>query len=241
MSVPFKNKKYGRLQVPSKMEKKTNKSIANAKKIYIVGNAFNTYRARAIINFFLSSPYYSIFYSDPRYLTAQSNSYPARIFWKGVRIFDVLINLYKIACADMVYLLPMAKLNIFEILFAKLIGTKIVSEFYISKFDALVNDRQKILPTSAKAIIPLWEDKILARASDTLIFLNKAEANYYLKIIDEQRHLTKSIFTPWQLGKTTSQMSILERPKVCVYVVLVGNIHSASWIREDHLHSCIST
>ena len=225
------------------MEKKTYKAFANAKKIYIVGNAFNTYRARVLISFLLSSPNYSIYYSDQRYLTAQSNSYLARIFWKGVKIIDVLMNLYKIADADAVYLLPMASPNIIEILFAKLLGKQIISEFYISKFDTLINDRQRINSTSLKAIVPLWEDKILARASSVLIFLNKSEANYYLKVIDEQQHLTKSMFIPLTAKKKpraqcpylNDQRSI---PTLCwwgTYIPLHGLekiIHAAAHLRE---------
>ena len=196
-----------------------------------------------LINFILSSPNYSIYYSDQRYLTTQRNSYPARIFWKAVKSFDVLINLYKIADADAVYLLPMASVNISEILVAKLLGKKIISEFYISKFDTLINDRQKIDSASLKAKVPLWEDKILARASSTLIFLNKSEANYYLKVIDEQRHLKKSIFIPLIAEKKpravcpylNDQQSV---PTLCwwgTYIPLHGLekiIHAAAHLRE---------
>ena len=66
---------------------------------------------------------------------------------------------------------------------AKLCGVKIVGEFYISQYDAAVNDRRTVPANSRRAKKLLREDQVFVDYCDKLIFLNRSESEYYLRVV----------------------------------------------------------
>jgi glycosyltransferase involved in cell wall biosynthesis len=76
----------------------------------------------------------------------------------------------------------MSNLNGIERLFIKMLSKKVISEFYISRYDTYVNDRKTVKPDSTKAKKLRFEDQKLIDISTELIFLNEAEKAYYLDI-----------------------------------------------------------
>jgi glycosyltransferase involved in cell wall biosynthesis len=152
------------------------------KRIYLIGNAFGSYRARALIEFLGSSPKFAYYYADPRYLSPNKPTLFRRVLLKGSRIIDRFYSLSKLQIADLLYVLPMSNLNGLERLFVKILSKTVITEFYISQYDTYINDRKTVKPATWKAKKLLSIDQRLIDISTELIFLNNAEKVYYLDI-----------------------------------------------------------
>lgn len=90
-----------------------------------------------------------------------------------------LSNLIK---SKTIYVLP-CNWPILTVLFGKLLGKRIVTEFYFSWYDASVNDWKKYDKNSFKAKILKMIDWIIMKLADKVIFLNETEAKRYMKMI----------------------------------------------------------
>lgn len=164
------------------------------KRVYLIGNAFRSYRARALIEFLGSSPEFAYFYADPRYLNPTKLTVPRRALLRGARIIDRFYGLLKLIIADLVYVLPMSNLFGFERLFVKVLSKTVITEFYISQYDTYINDRKTISLDAGESKKLLSSDQSLIDISTELIFLNKAEQAYYLDIA-KRGNIEKKIHT----------------------------------------------
>lgn len=164
------------------------------KRVYLIGNACSSYRARALLEYLASSPNYAFFYADPYYLIPANPTLLKRIIFKVAMILDRLYGLNKLLLADIVYVLPMGHINIVERFFIKLISKKVTTEFYISMYDTYVNDRKTITANDTKAKKLLLRDRNLIDISSILIFLNESEKKFYLNIAGKSEE-GKSIYT----------------------------------------------
>jgi glycosyltransferase involved in cell wall biosynthesis len=170
--------------------------MRNKSRVYAIGCPFGSYRARALLEFLASSPDYVFHHADPKYLTPNSASFLNRGIFKVARYLDRFYNLYKLAIADVVYVLPMATLSPLEYLVARLLKKNIICEFYISQYDTYVNDRQTVAKGTLAAKKLLAKDRRLVDACNVIIFLNKAEGEYYRKTIGRENASQKSLYIP---------------------------------------------
>jgi glycosyltransferase involved in cell wall biosynthesis len=166
------------------------------KRIYIAGDAYGSYRARALLEYLASSPKYGYFYHDRMFFTPKNNSLFCRVFFKGVRIIDNIIKLPYLMVSDIVYILPMASLYGIERLIIRLFKKDTIGEFYISMFDTFINDRKTVDAKSYRAKVLLKADQNFMDICDQVVFLNASERAYYLKLIDRQSAVDKTTLIP---------------------------------------------
>lgn len=153
------------------------------KRVYLVGDAFGSYRARALLEYLAASPIYTFIYTDPRYLKPEKPVFISRFLFKMASILDGLYGLWKLLFADVVYVLPMSNLTAIERFFVKIFSKKVIAEFYISKYDTYVNDWKTVKAESYKAKKLIAHDRVLIDATDIIIFLNSLEKTFYLDLI----------------------------------------------------------
>lgn len=170
------------------------------KRIYVVGDAHGSFRARALLEYLASSPKYGYFYHDPLFFVSKNSSVFYRAIFKGLRIIDRIMTLPYLMAADVVYILPMANLGSIERLIVRLFKKNVIGEFYISMFDTFVNDRKTVNAKAYRAKALLKADQNFMDICDQVVFLNASERAYYLKLIDRQSAANKSVLIPLATG-----------------------------------------
>lgn len=166
------------------------------KRVYLVGSAHGSYRARALLEYLASSSKHGYFYHDPLFLASKNSSIFYRAIFKGLRVIDRIMTLPYLMAADVVYILPMAYLGRIERLTVRLFKKKVIGEFYISMFDTLVNDHKAVDANSYRAKVLLKIDQNFMDICDQVVFLNASERAYYLKLIDRQSAAKKTVLIP---------------------------------------------
>lgn len=156
------------------------------KNVYVIGDARKTCRARVLLQYLMASHEYSYSYSDPQYLICLKASFFRQAIYKIASACWDAASLIKFMLADIVYILPMTRVSIPQLLLIKLFSKRVINEFYISRYDTYVVDRKTVMPDSLKAKLLLLLDRYLVDISSDIVFLNKAELNYYLEIIGRQ-------------------------------------------------------
>ncbi|MBE0471747.1 MAG: glycosyltransferase [Methyloprofundus sp.] len=119
-----------------------------------------------------------------------------RIAFKGLGIFERVINLYKLVLSDIVYILPMSHLNAVEIFLAKKLKKRVIGEFYISMFDTYVNDRRTVSKDSPRAKKLTKLDQNFIDVCHQIIFLNASEREYYLTLASREDAKDKTALIP---------------------------------------------
>lgn len=170
--------------------------MTTKQRFYLVGDAFGSYRARALLGYLMASPSYTFHYTDPKFLTSKKQKLVYRVLFKSLRIFDRSFNLYKFLLSDVVYILPMSNLQPMEGFLAKALNKYVVGEFYISAFDTWVNDRKTVNINTSKANKLLKNDQRFIDICDQVIFQNASERDYYLNLIDREGSANKTSLTP---------------------------------------------
>lgn len=165
-------------------------------RVYLVGNASDSYRARALLEYLMASPKYAMHYTDPRFLTAKNTSLFQRVAFKGLGVFERSINLYKFILADIVYILPMSHLSGVEIFLAKMMNKRVIGEFYISMFDTFVNDRKTVSKNATGANKLTKLDRNFIDICDQIVFLNASEREYYLQLACREVAKHKTVLIP---------------------------------------------
>lgn len=169
----------------------------NKKRIFLFGDAFESYRSRLLIDFLLESPRYSFVYNDSHFLSySNSKNLFYRYFFIMLRILDRFYNLYKIILSDAIYFLPIFKPKKIDFFIIKIFKKKVLGEFYISMYDTFVNDKRTITPGSKLAKKLLESDRFFVDLCQRIIFLNKSECEYYMKIIDRPIDFNKIEIMP---------------------------------------------
>jgi len=149
--------------------------------IYISGEIKGVYRSQNIIKTLLDDKQILVF------LPFRFSCFKNRWAKKCIDLFFYFITLpvrvLVIGMSTTIIVLPMNthKFSLFDVLIAKVFRKKIIYEYYISLYDAWVNDRKKCNPNSLKAKFSLFYDKAFTLFADKIICLNQSEINYYLR------------------------------------------------------------
>jgi glycosyltransferase involved in cell wall biosynthesis len=162
----------------------------NRKKILLLGKIAGNYRIQNLVKTLLDDRHI-LSIANTEWYSSLSNSYPknpnkilAKILPK-IHYFFVLIDaLLKGASADLIYVLPMNS-NMVDIalLLKRIYGIPIISELYISLYDTLVNDTQRVSQNSSHSEHLKKLDRILIEKSDRLIHLSSHELNYISELV----------------------------------------------------------
>lgn len=114
----------------------------------------------------------------------------------GKRIIDRLSDSIKCLRCDLVYVGPFAHVNTKMLKLAKLLKKKVVVDFYASYYDMNILDRQIYLKDSVEGKDSLQRDKKAIEIADYIIFLNNAERDYYLRVVECTQYTNKSRIIP---------------------------------------------
>lgn len=166
------------------------------KRVYIVGSLRGSSRARILLDYIASSPQYSFFYEDSHYFKVMGKNLFKKALFLPLRFIHTLNRFWHLLMSDIVYILPMGKISLFEIQFAHKCSKKIVYEFYISQYDTYVNDKQRVNEKSAKAKQLLKMDQYLVDNSTDIVFLNKSEQAYYSEVINREKIAAQTYTIP---------------------------------------------
>lgn len=153
-------------------------------KVYLSGSIGGSYRAQNIIKVLGDS---GISYANIpfHYHKARlKNKVLSRIVLLLALLLTAPVRLVMIIMASHVIALPMNTnaISALELLLARVLGKKVIVDYYISEFDTLVNDRKTIKKKSFSARLALFKDRLFMKLADGVIFLNNAESAYYQKV-----------------------------------------------------------
>lgn len=153
-------------------------------KVYFSGRIAGSYRAQNIIKTF-SDARIAYSYIDYAFLSFKSSKrYLRKLITLLLTSLTAPIRIFLIARSSHIFVLPMNKsvIVLAEIFLGKLLNKKIIVDYYISHYDALVNDQKSVSKKSITAKKILFLDRGFMKASDIVIFLNEAESEYYQKV-----------------------------------------------------------
>ena len=143
-------------------------------KVYILGEARGSYRIQTFIKLLLDDRQkYKVYYDSILY-----SCRPVRY------LKSFFLNPATILFSDIVYINTMnVDVNIlYELIWAKLFRKKVIVDFYVSVYDTVVLDRQWFRKGSLLAKTAGLIDKYFIKCADAILFLNKSEKEYYLRV-----------------------------------------------------------
>lgn len=177
--------------------------IWSRKKILLLGKMSGTYRTQNLVKTLLDDRHILSIVNTEWY-SSYTESYSSisekilsRILPKIYYFFVLIEALIKGSKADLIYILPMnsSMVNIALIL-KKIYKTPIISELYISLYDTLVNDTQKVSDSSSHSEHLKKLDRILIEKSDCLIHLSDHEVHYISNLVGANIDSTKLEIIP---------------------------------------------
>lgn len=138
--------------------------------LYVLGDIRNAYRTQLVIKLLMENGITNV----------AVNSLREKSFWN--KIIKFLVNLIMLAQSDVVYVCSIQH-NSKLLRMARWMHKKIILEFYISFYDTDVFDRKLYTKESRQAKKLKKIDEFAIQSADKVIFLNKAEAEYYARIL----------------------------------------------------------
>ncbi|WP_417334100.1 glycosyltransferase [Halarcobacter sp.] len=166
------------------------------KRVYIIGNLTGSTRARLLLDFVSGSNKYSFSYDDTHFFKVNSKDLLKKAFLLLPNFLNSLSSFSKFLISDIIFILPMGKISFFKLKLAKLMNKKVVTEFYISKYDTYVNDKKRVDKNSKNALALKKFDQNIIDLSSDLIFLNNSEKEYYLDVVQRSNTTTKIHLIP---------------------------------------------
>jgi len=166
------------------------------KRVYIIGNLTGSTRARLLLDFVSGSNKYSFSYDDTHFFKVNSKNLLKKAFLLLPNFLNSLSSFSKFLISDIIFILPMGKISFFKLKLAKLMNKKVVTEFYISKYDTYVNDKKRVDKNSKNALALKKFDQNIIDLSSDLIFLNNSEKEYYLDVVQRSNTTTKIHLIP---------------------------------------------
>lgn len=153
-------------------------------KVYLSGNVVGSYRAQNIIKVLGDS---GISYSHIPYLFFNlkvKNKYLNRFVFLVLLAITVPFRFILILLSSHIVILPMNSnvVSFFDFLLGKLLKKNIITDYYISEYDTLINDRKILADNSFKAKWVLFKDRVFLKKSNAVIFLNESESFYYQNV-----------------------------------------------------------
>lgn len=144
------------------------------KNIYIIGRVIGNYRTQNLVKFLLDREFkISFSFQENRSIL--------------LRILNKLISFVFIIQSDIVILPAMCNKYQYELILAKFLRKEVIVDFYLSIYDTLVLDRQKVKKNSKEGRKYLSYDRKCINMASKLFFLNKAEAFYYLRLMNIEK------------------------------------------------------
>lgn len=157
------------------------------KKIYLSGSVNGTYRAQNIIKSLGDCNINYFKFSGYNILPNVKISRPVRLL---VNIsWQILLLIAKVpallSCTHVI-VLPMnySIITLLDVLLARGFGKKVIVDYYIGLYDTYVNDRKTVSSSSYSAKWYKFKDRFLLKLATKVIFLNKAEADFYQRIAE---------------------------------------------------------
>lgn len=172
-------------------------------KVYLSGGIYGSYRSQNYIKA-MSDLGVMFVYNPERYflLTGSSRVLRFRLvkwaLWSAMYLFHFPARLFNLAAATHMLILPMSatSVTILEMVIARLLGVKVMVDFYISEFDSVVNDLPALEKRSLTARRALRTDRALIKYGSQIIFLNESEKNYYLEVLQMEKYAHKARIIP---------------------------------------------
>jgi len=216
-------------------------------KVYFSGSIKGAYRAQNIVKA-VSDAGIEFIYNPVTWLTPEVSIRGIGLVVIGLLLLLTLpIRFIFIALSSCVFVLPMntSFVVLGEVLLSKILGKRVIVDFYISHFDTLVNDRKRFSGDSLRGKIALFKDRFLLNMADDVIFLNNAEAEFYQRIVGIDLSCEKVSVIPlcidYKKELFFSRHIGLENFKVCwwgTYIPLHGLenlIKAFSFIKHDNV------
>ena len=180
------------------------------KNVYIAGIVKGNFRTQNLVKYLLDYDirlYYNSFYNEKE---VNFNCFNLFYFIYSRFIYNIFKHLnafFLIPISDLIIIPAMCNDFQFELLFAKLWKKKIITDYYISFYDTLVLDR-RIFPIGSKqAKKRFLYDLRVIKYSDYVLFLNKIEAERYLRLVNKTYDPHKHLIVPL-IVETDSQGSL---------------------------------
>lgn len=125
-------------------------------------------------------------------------SFPKRLIRSMLTLLLFPFRIVAIAFASHVVVLPLNSSVgvLLEVLAARMMGKRIVVDYYVSHYDSIVMDRKACREKSLRGRVLLLKEQLLIRVADRLIFLNQSESNYYLSVVGMDICRTKTLVLP---------------------------------------------
>lgn len=177
--------------------------IWSRKKILLLGKMSGTYRTQNLVKTLLDDRHI-LSIANTEWYSDFTDSYSSiadkilsRVLPKIYYFFVLIEALLKGSKANLIYILPMNSnmVNIALIL-KKIYKVPIISELYISLYDTLVNDTQKVSDSSSHSEHLKKLDRILIEKSDCLIHLSGHEVHYIASLVGANIDSTKLEIIP---------------------------------------------
>lgn len=176
------------------------------KNIYIIGQVRGSYRTQHLIKFLLDRGYGVYYNSNIIQIFINNKKGIKRLMRIIVRAFDLIVNfcakIYNILISEIVILPAMCNEKQFELFVAMLLKKKIITDFYISMYDTHVLDYKTVNQSSYKAKKLLRNDYYIVSKADVTLFLNRTEANRYLRLINIPFNPQKHLIVPLVVEET---------------------------------------
>ncbi|MCF8019089.1 MAG: hypothetical protein K9L62_06720 [Vallitaleaceae bacterium] len=170
------------------------------KNIFIIGEAVGSYRTQNLVKILLDEKH-KVYYNSCSIITSMTSfNLLSRILRKILISFERFLFmpqlLYQIAISNIVILPAMNSKDLYkqvQLFVAYNIFRKpVLVDFYISYYDSLVLDREKVNKTSFKAKLLMLSDRNVIKYASSVVFLNKSERDYYLSVINLSNPKIKS-------------------------------------------------
>jgi len=167
-------------------------------KVYLSGSVNGAYRAQNIIKIIGDAGIPFIYTPEYWSRLEVSNRFIRLVLGALLLLLTLPVRFLFIALSSCVFVLPMntSFVVMAEVLIAKILRKRVVVDYYISQFDTLVNDRKRFVGSSIRGRIALFKDRFLLNKADEVIFLNKAESEYYQRIVGVDLRLEKISVIP---------------------------------------------
>jgi glycosyltransferase involved in cell wall biosynthesis len=150
-------------------------------RIYLSGNINGSYRAQNIIKVLGDSNIQFVYAPHLFFNIRFKNRYINRLIWLFLLAAVMPFRFFLILISTHIIILPMNShiISVFDMILAKILGKKVIVDFYISNYDTLVNDRKLCDRNSFGGKWALFKDKLFLEKADKVIFLNNSESFYY--------------------------------------------------------------
>lgn len=176
-------------------------------KVLLIGTILGSYRAQYLIEYLAHRNYEFSFFYFGKWMSVEGQSIIAKVYSGLVNKTIGLFYLLVLPSTTHVFLLPMNEKFGWVYNLARLFGKKTIMDFYSSRYVKWVDENPQLNqehPSQAKIERLRNYERRVVQHTDELIFLNTADAEYYLKGIG---------FSPGEIPYRIMPLATPTRPK----------------------------